>query len=235
MTRAFIPARFAAGISSASLWLVLGAPAPAQEIRAPVAVSAGLASHDAVMAIVLGTQPVDPSRLALGRRLTLAIREDRAMAGATPVIFATIRRQILDGISPNASTTLRAAFTAAVDETLASGLEADLQAKLTARLARYHAVSLDETLLRDAVEFYESPLGRKAVVGDSGWSEADRKAIVEYALVHAEVVMTGVSHDPQNALDAIMNQEAQALLPTLQQRLCANLKQRHVVLSSCAK
>ena len=233
MTRTFIRARGMAGIGAASLLLALGAPAPAQETGATAAVSAEPPSRDAVMAIVLGAQPIDPARLALGRRLTLAIREDKAMARATPVIFATIRRQILTTMSPSASPALRAAFTAAVDETLASGLEADLQTRLTARLTRYHAVSLDEKLLGDAVAFYESPLGLKAVVGDDGWSEADRRAIVEYAQLHADVVMAGISHDPQNALDAIMSQEAQALLPTFNRRLCINLKRRHVTLSSC--
>ena len=233
MTRAFVR-RSLAGIGAASLLLAFAGQALAEEPSAPAVVSAAAPSRDAVMAIVLGAQPVDPARLALGRRLILAIHDDKAMARATPVLIDAIRRQTLAEVRPDASGPLRTAFTAAVDETLAGGLEADLHARLMARLARYYAVGVDGQRLADAVEFYESPLGRKAVVGDDGWSEADRQVIGEYARLHADVIMVGVAHDPLNALDAIMAQETQALLPTFKQRLCANLKRRRVTLSSCA-
>jgi hypothetical protein len=238
--KSILAAVCAAGVLSAGasqVWaraqLAPTAPAEAGS-TAPTDVEVLQALNSKAIEIALGTQPIAADQLALGSRFVAAMNLRAALDGLVSEGLAPTRAQILQGMT-NAPPEKKAKFMAAVDEALA-GVRRDMLNQVINGVNRYYAARLTAAQLKDALGFYESPLGQKAVRTPAAMTEAETQEAGQYALDHPAIFeILGAASGSMEASRVLSERATASMGERFKVRLCAALKTRALESAACAK
>ncbi|MFT4251859.1 MAG: DUF2059 domain-containing protein [Caulobacter sp.] len=182
----------------------------------------------------VAARPATPEQIALGRRLMRAMNMETGITQTLDLLIAQTREQTLGQVR-----TLPIEKQRPVMDAFAGAIEAPrlrLSEGILDDLAGYYGAQMTVEEINDLVAFYETPLGRKAVLTPATMTPTENEQLGAYAIEHPQFMrILELGPGSMETTRSSLQRRGPIFRAAFTKNYCANLGKIGMTNTSCPK